>query len=247
MKKRNIIFFSLFSFVCLLMFWLTPIKVASINDNNPPVKNQVLKENQNKSEEKVQTINYAPFLYYENYDYIGSGNEFAGFKVVLQYPLNEDGIYQFRRDGAGTSIAFVYQLTPEGIIELSYFPETYDNTDFRDHPDTLDDSTSLIMPLELGVGDTFFSGYQEEQEYEVINILDDFTVNQVTYHDVLVLSLKQDTSDATQYFYYAPQYGLIYDEFAFNDDFSMYITNQLKSTRNRLYYPNVKFKKFFKE
>ncbi|OFK63012.1 hypothetical protein HMPREF2811_09660 [Globicatella sp. HMSC072A10] len=64
MKKRNIIFFSLFSFVCLLMFWLTPIKVASINDNNPPVKDQVSKENQNKSEEKVQTINYAPFLYF---------------------------------------------------------------------------------------------------------------------------------------------------------------------------------------
>lgn len=247
MKKRNIIFFSLFSFVCLLMFWLPPINVASINDNNPPKKDQVLKDNQNKSEEKVQTINYAPFLYYENYDYIGSGNEFAGFKVVLQYPLNEEGIYQFRRDGAGTSIAFVYQLTPEGIIELSYFPETYDNTDFRDHPNTLDGFTSLIMPLELGVGDTFFSGYQEEQEYEVIDILDNFTVNQVTYHDVLVLSLKQDTSDATQYFYYAPQYGLIYDEFAFNDDFSMYITSQLKSTRNKLYYPNVKFKQFFKE
>ncbi|HJF16250.1 MAG TPA: hypothetical protein K8V19_01275 [Globicatella sulfidifaciens] len=247
MKRKVFIFLSLLTFIGSIIFWLPPIKVASINDNNPPIKDQVLKDNQNKSEEKVQTINYAPFLYYENYDYIGSGNEFAGFKVVLQYPLNEEGIYQFRRDGAGTSIAFVYQLTPEGIIELSYFPETYDNTDFRDHPDTFDDSTSLIMPLELGVGDTFFSGYQEEQEYEVINILDDFTVNQVTYHDVLVLSLKQDTNDTTQYFYYAPQYGLIYDEFAFKDEFSMYITNELKSVQNKMYYPKVKFKQFFKE
>lgn len=247
MKKRNIIFFSLLSFVFFILFWLPPIKGASISENNPPVKNQVLNDNQNKTEEKVKAINYAPFLFYENYDYIGSGNEFAGFKVVLQYPLNEEGIYQFRRDGAGTSIAFVYQLTPEGIIELSYFPETYDNTDFRNHPDTLDDSTSLIMPLEMGVGDTFFSGYQEEQEYEVINILDDFTVNQETYHDVLVLSLKQETNDVTQHFYYAPQYGLIYDEFAFNDEFSMYVTSQLKSVQNKKYYPNVKFKLFFKE
>lgn len=167
--------------------------------------------------ESVDTSDYAPGLFYPYYDYKGEGMEFAPFTLTLDYEPDEDGIYQVSRANAGNTVSYVYQLTQDGVIELAYFPNSYEAEDFRYHEDSLDEQVATFFPVELAVGDTFKRGYRDEQEFTVTDILTEHEVECETYHDVLVIESVMPEGEVQRYFY-APEIGEIASEYIFDDE-----------------------------
>lgn len=167
--------------------------------------------------ESVDTSDYAPGLFYPYYDYKGEGMEFAPFTLTLDYEPDEDGIYQVSRANAGNTVSYVYQLTQDGVIELAYFPNSYEAEDFRYHEDSLDEQVATFFPVELAVGDTFKRGYRDEQEFTVTDILTEHEVECETYHDVLVIETVMPEGEVQRYFY-APEIGEIASEYIFDDE-----------------------------
>lgn len=167
--------------------------------------------------ESVDTSDYAPGLFYPYYDYKGEGMEFAPFTLTLDYEPDEDGIYQVSRANAGNTVSYVYQLTQDGVIELAYFPNSYEAEDFRYHEDSLDEQVATFFPVELAVGDTFKRGYRDEQEFTVTDILTEHEVECETYHDVLVIESVMPEGEVQRY-YYAPEIGEIASEYIFDDE-----------------------------
>lgn len=184
------------------------------------------------AQETVDGLLYAPNVFYQEYHFDGEGNEFAAQEVVLQYSPDDNGVYQFSVSNGGTTIVFVYQLTEAGVIELAYYPETYESTDLRYHDDATDDLTSLVLPANLTVGQTFYRGYHGDEAYHVIGILPTFELLGVTYYDVIVLEPVTHPEGGEQRFYYAPQIGHIMDEWLFSEEGEAYpITTSLNYVR----------------
>ncbi|MBG9988987.1 hypothetical protein HZY88_08370 [Aerococcaceae bacterium DSM 111176] len=170
-------------------------------------------------EEEFATVNGAEYsigLFHLYYEYSGYGNEFAPFSLTLDYELDEDRIYQVSRATSGTTVTYVYQIRSDGIYELAYFPESYEQEDFRYHEDSLDQQMSLFLPLTLQVGDTFQRGYRSEQEYVVSDILREYVVNGELYEQVLVIEITFPDGEIQRY-YYAPQIGEIYSEYIYDE------------------------------
>ncbi|UUX34688.1 hypothetical protein [Fundicoccus culcitae] len=165
----------------------------------------------------VNAVDYTPGLFYQFYDYSGEGNEYAPFTMTLDYIPDEQGIYQVSRATAGTTVSYVYQLTEEGIYELAYFPESYDQEDFRYHTDATDESKSLYFPLTLEVGATFSRGYQDMQDYVVTDILPVYNIEDIEYYNVVVIETTFDSGEIQRY-YYAPKIGEIYSEYLMSDE-----------------------------
>lgn len=212
MEKR---LFSLLLFLCSLLLFPKPVLAGCVQPK------------------QTASVDYAPYLFYQNYVYYGEGNEFAGHQTALIYQINDDKIYQFRIDGGGTSIAYVYQINDDGIYELSYFPDEYGLTDYRLHPDTVDDLRSLIFPAKFVEGEIFYSGYSQQFPILVEDILDTYTLGGTTYNDVVVLSrLNEEGYEDRNY--YAPHIGLIYEEFILKDSSDFKVTEQLTKYENKM-------------
>lgn len=191
----------------------------------------------------VDGLSYAPNVYYQMYDYAGEGNEFASQDVHLQYPPDENGIYQFSVSNGGTTIVFVYQMSSEGVYELAYFPETYDVSDLRGHADATDSQKSLVFPATLAVGQEFNRGYRSEQAYRVIDILPTFELLEATYYNVVVVEPVVHPEGGEQRFYYAPHIGHIMDEFIFTEDDENYpVTTSLDTLKGPTYVWPADFK-----
>lgn len=169
-------------------------------------------------QEIVDTRLYAPYAFYQHYDYPGEGNEFVPFQAKLQYAPDENGVYQASVSTAGTTVVYVYQLSKSGVFELAYFPENYGDEDMRNHPDAVDDIKSLVFPASLHVGDDIVRGYSQHKEtYTVANIEANYSIGDAWYPNVLVLE-KVGTEGYTQRLYYAPGVGVIKDEYI-DDEF----------------------------
>lgn len=171
-----------------------------------------------KAQTSVNGLLYAPNVYYQEYIYDGDGMEFAAQDVKLQYAPDENGVYQFSVANAGTTIVFVYQVTDAGVIELAYFPETYESVDLRYHEDATDDLTALVLPAELTVGEVFYRGFQGDEGYHVVEILPKFDLLGIRYEEVVVVEPVTQSEDGEQRFYYAPRIGHIMDEWIFTGE-----------------------------
>lgn len=185
---------------------------------------------------EVDGLSYAPNVYYQVYDYAGEGNEFASQEVVLQYPPNDNGVYQFSVGNGGTTIVFVYQLSNEGVYELAYFPENYDTTDLRDHADATDIQKSLVFPATLSIGQEFNRGYHANEAHKVVDILPTFELLGATYYNVVVIEPVDHPEGGEQRFYYAPHIGHIMDEFIFTEEGEYYpVTTSLDTLKGPTY------------
>ncbi|MGO4927745.1 hypothetical protein ACTQ45_04195 [Fundicoccus sp. Sow4_D5] len=185
---------------------------------------------------EVKGLSYAPNVFYQVYDYLGDGNEYASQVVNLQYPPNDQGIYQFSVSTAGTSIVFVYQLSKEGVYELAYYPENYEDTDLRNHADATDSQKSLVFPATLSVGTEFKRGYRKEETYRVVDLLATFELEGATYYNVIVVEPVNHPEGGEQRFYYAPNIGHIMDEFIFTENDDDYpVTTSLDTLKGPTY------------
>lgn len=207
-------------------FWLLLILLAAILTGIRDVNAQT----------EVSGLSYAPNVYYQVYDYVGEGNEFASQEVKLQYLPNENGVYQFSVSNGGTTIVFVYQMSIDGVYELAYFPETYDQTDLRNHADAIDEQKSLILPATLSIGQEFNRGYRANEAYRVVDILSTFELLGATYYNVLVIEPVTQPEGGEQRFYYAPNIGHIMDEFIFTEEAEYYpVTTSLDALKGPTY------------
>lgn len=185
---------------------------------------------------EVKGLSYAPNVFYQVYDYLGDGNEYASQVVNLQYPPNDQGVYQFSVSNGGTSIVFVYQLSKEGVYELAYYPENYDAKDLRNHADATDSQKSLVFPATLSVGTEFKRGYRQEETYRVVDLLPTFELEGATYYNVLVVEPVNHPEGGEQRFYYAPNIGHIMDEFIFTENDDYYpVTTSLDTLKGPTY------------
>lgn len=211
--KRKI---SLMIFIAMLLVGLGSSSIAYAEESLETEAEEVT--------ETIDTANYAPGLFYPYYNYEGEGMEFAPFTLTLDYEPDEDGIYQVSRANAGNTVSYVYQLAEEGVIELAYFPNSYEGEDFRYHEDSLDQQTATFFPATLAVGDTFTRGYRQEQEFTVTDILSEHEVDDVVYEDILIIETVLPEGEVQRYFY-APQFGEIYSEYIYDDEGSSITTS----------------------
>lgn len=165
------------------------------------------------AQDKYDGRNYAPYVNFIEYDYLGEGNEYAARTVVLQYGVDEEGYYQFSVNNGGSQTVYVYQITDQGVIEHAYFPETYDMKDLRQHQDARDSQMAMVLPREIYELLEFQSGYRNQDTYRVNAVLAEFTVENVKYYDVLLLEKLDSSGNGSNLFYFAPGIGLIYQSF----------------------------------
>lgn len=182
----------------------------------------------------IQVSDYAPGLFYQFYDYKGEGNEYAPFTMTLDYLPDEAGVYQVSRATTGTTVSYVYQLTDEGIYELAYYPESYDQVDLRYEEDSTDDFKSLFFPATLNVGDHFKRGYRSDQTYQFIDFIEVYEIDSIDYYNVVVIETILDDNNIQRY-YYAPQIGEIYSEFIMDNESNGQITSALEQLKGPTY------------
>lgn len=175
------------------------------------------------AQDAVSGLDYAPGLYYQFYDYSGEGNEFVPYKSYFDYAPDEAGIYQISVDNTGTTVSYVYQIREDGIYELAYFPESYEQNDFRYSEDATDGIDALFLPASLEVGTTFSRGYKADQDYVVTDILAEFELEDITYYNVVVIESTFETGEVQRY-YYAPKIGEIYSEYVIDESMSFTTT-----------------------
>lgn len=178
---------------------------------------------QETAEITLEAHTYAPYAFYQSYDFYGEGNEFAGMEVKTNFGPDQNGRYQFTLDNGGVSIVFVYALTNEGVEELAFFPDASGNQDLRYQADSEDNRTSLIIPNELTVGTQFNRGYSDQDALVIKEILPRYNLQGVIYYNVLVIEPQLQEGNQRIRFYYAPAVGLIKDEFIpdINEDYSI--------------------------
>lgn len=167
---------------------------------------------------------YAPYVWYDHYDYQGTGNEFASYQVQRIFDQDGQGRAQFRVF-SGSLIDYVLESSLRGVVELAYFMnESEQKTDYRYHEDAQDAYIKTIIPSSLEPGTEFYQSYGQEDPMVVVGILQQFEVLGQMYYDVLLIE-SQEGSEPIQRFYYAPKIGLIQRDF---EDQGTLIQSQLK-------------------
>lgn len=160
-----------------------------------------------QAQQTVNGFDYVPYYFHDYYVYTSDFGYQVDYDVFMDYLPDANNIYQITKVGDGSHTVHVYQVRRNGVYELSYFSHGNSTTDFRYHPDSMDQQESLILPARLTIGDVFKTGYRRQQSVLVYDILPTFTVYGRTYQDVVILSEKTDTSINT--YYLAPRVGLI--------------------------------------
>lgn len=179
-----------------------------------------------------QILPYAQFV---NYQYGGDGTLFDVQDIIMEYSPDGNGIFQVVSYTGNNTIAYIYQIRDSGLYELAYFNDYYVVEDLRYSADALDGIDSLVLPSNLTIGLTFTTGYNNESVRKVAEIIDYYTVGNVSFDQVLRIeeSKHDDEGPATYNYYYAPNYGIIVIERIAADGSSRRIM-QLVSTQGFL-------------
>lgn len=183
---------------------------------------------QETAELTLDVHEYAPYAFYQTYNFHGEGNEFAGMEVKTNFGPDKNGRYQFTLDNGGVSVVFVYALTHQGVEELAFFPEASGNSDLRYHEDSNDNRTSLILPVDVSVGGQFNRGYRDQEPLIITEIIPRYNLQGVIYYNVLVMEAQQEDFNQQTRYYYAPAVGLIKEEFIPDPDENYKIIRELK-------------------
>lgn len=156
----------------------------------------------------VNSQEYAPYYFDTYYKFLSDGMEFDDYEVDVYYPPNAKGIYQFNVDNYAINKIHIYQVNSDGIYELSYFLGEDPQQDFRYHPDSADNTKSLVFPPTLQVGQVFYQGYASQQAVTVTDILSSFEHQGEVYQNVVVTESFDEDNNRTRT-YLAPQVGIL--------------------------------------
>ncbi|MGX7091382.1 hypothetical protein [Hutsoniella sourekii] len=158
----------------------------------------------------VNFADFVPFGRFITYSYQSPENSMT---MIVEYSMDEEGIFQVAATYEdGQVIAYVYQVKASGIYELAAFPEYYEVEDLRYSPEALDQYQSLILPNQLAIGTRYQSGYDNENQCEIVALLPTYQLGEKIYQDVLQVKVQNQNDQSISYCYYAPIYGLIAKE-----------------------------------
>lgn len=152
-----------------------------------------------------------PYTHYMNYQYQGDGSQFTSKDIIMEFMPDDQGVFQVAEFSDQSATAFIYQIKGDGLYELARF-EHYDRVeDLRYSLDASDETTSLILPVDLSPGTTYLSGYQQEKQAKVMGRVQSVTIGQTNYQNVLVIEVADShlLNQGLLRYYLADQYGLI--------------------------------------
>lgn len=182
--------------------------------NSLPIEESTIYEEssideQSQAKVSVNFQTYIPYITFVNYQYQGDGSIFDLQDIIMEYTPDNQGIFQIASFTGETATAYVYQMTEKGLYELAKFDNYNMVEDLRYTAAAQDEVKSLIFPSELVVGETYQSGYSNEIQKEIVDVLSTFDIGGMTFNQVLVIKVNASQQNGPLYYYYAPEYGLI--------------------------------------
>ena len=163
----------------------------------------------NQPEISVDYLSYIPYITFVNYQYQGDGSIFNLQDIIMEYTPDNDGIFQIAAFYGNNATAYVYQMSENGLYELAKFDDYNMVEDLRYTEVAKDASKSLVFPKNVKVGEKFQSGYANEIQREVVDLLPTYTLGGMTFNQVLVIREDNSSTGESLIYYYAPDYGLI--------------------------------------
>ena len=208
---------------------LTPIHTAFAQDQTSSSESQIESqvESQDENVETSETSpsetpaeqsqpmlsfeSFLPFCQYVEYVYQGDEQEIASYNMILEFAKDQNGLFQAVKFVGDKAQALIYQVTDQGLYQLATF-DNYLNVEDLRYSDQVDPNRrSLILPRNIQIGVEFKSGYNQEINATIEDIIDEFYLGQVAYQNVVKVR-EADTSNPNQASlvkYYAPKAGLI--------------------------------------
>ncbi len=162
-------------------------------------------------EENQKALNlkaYFPMHQGMEYSYAGEGNEFAPFTRRIMF--TRYNYLQLTDDNGGTVVVKVYKYNDNEITEVFSEGEFYGNEDII--PDVRDneEKSEIILKAPLEVGNSWSSN---DQEREIVAVDQEVKVPAGTFYQVIKIKITYQDSNNTGYEYYAPNIGLIKNEY----------------------------------
>lgn len=167
-------------------------------------------------EDEARIEDYFPIVENEKYIYEGTGNEFAGYDVTIDY-ASADKIQQ-RVENGGTVLARVYVIKAGKLIMTLSKGEAYYRENMLEKTDGSDE-VMLMEPLTKGTAWSLKDGSERTitgTDTEVVTPLGNFTC----------LEIVTEGRDGTTVHYYAKDIGLVKTIFRTG---GMEVTSTLKS------------------
>lgn len=150
-----------------------------------------------------------PYIYFLNYQYVATGESTSNKDVIMEFMPDENGIFQVAEFTDSEATAYIYQVRQEGLYELAYFTNYLTVEDLRYSNDASDNIVSLVLPVNLEIGQQFKSGYQKEINKRVVDRVESVKIGEDVYRDVLVIEEESNGTHLPLRQYYAKEVGLV--------------------------------------
>lgn len=183
------------------------------------VGNQEIEADQKTSNLKA----YFPLHQGMEYSYAGEGIEFAPFKRKLMFV--QDNYLQLTDDNGGTVVVKVYKVDENEVVELFSKGEFYDDDNLISDVREDGDKGEILLMAPLEEGNNWKSNNQER---EIVAVDQKVKVPAGIFYDVVKVKISYKDSNNTGYDYYAPNIGLIKNEYL-GENFK--IKSELKAFR----------------
>ncbi len=147
-----------------------------------------------------QAADYFPYHLGAQASYAGSGNEFASFGIEVIYETG--GKVEWRKNDGGTTLAEVYQVTPQQVTLIYREGEAYDNAPRHNQPPN---QSEPILKGPIQVGNQWTSG---SNTYKIVSTNASVqALGSQTLTCVVVVEVQSGPSLIRNY--YHKQYGLV--------------------------------------
>lgn len=221
LKSLRKLLIVLFSLILFNVYNLVTVQAES-NINNPSESEFIeesddfLADNDNQNNigqigQSVPFRDYVPYANFINYQYQGDQTYFDVRDMIMEYAPDSNGTFQVTAFSGQETIAYIYQIRESGLYELASFNDYYVVEDLRYSQDATDGVESLVLPANLTVGTTFRSGYNNELQYSVAELIDSYPLGGQSFSNVVRITqeVQDESGQVTYNYYYAPIYGLL--------------------------------------
>ena len=168
---------------------------------------------------------YFPFA--ENYvwEFAGEGIEFAAFTRRVEFRRGDR--VQMSQSNGGTRLMNIYHVTAHRVIQTFSQAEVYDNPPLLDKPANL---SVIVLKAPLVVGATWQNA---QDRREILSVASTLQLPAGSFDNVLVVKIvstaKEHQGDGYTLEYYAPNIGLVMQEYYGVNNFK--VVSKLKSFR----------------
>lgn len=154
--------------------------------------------------DQAEPEDYFPAEQGNNWEYAGTGNEYASFKSEVLYTQDDDRV-QIQEINPGTSTAAVYTITDKAVTRVYLAGEKYHQENLLQEADN-DHTIVLKTPLRKGTKWSTKKGQREIQ-----SVAETVKTPAGTFKNCIKIIIKE--AGSTGYEYYCEDIGLVKREF----------------------------------